>query len=181
MANFSGRDSDAALAVAPNGRIVAVGSTELPGEGSKFAIARFRGAAGESASTARTYQAEAAILSGPVVSRANGGYTGAGYADYLHASHDYVEWKVNLPSAALYELTLRYANGGNHDRPLDLSVNGQVVTPRLSFAPTWGWSVWKDVSATASLSAGVNTIRLTATGLSGPNVDALTIRAAPRQ
>ena len=45
-----------------------------------------------------TYEAEDAVLSGAVVASNQGGYTGTGFADYLNASNDYVEWTVNMPS-----------------------------------------------------------------------------------
>jgi hypothetical protein len=88
----------------------------------------------------QTLLAEAATLSGPTVQNANAGYTGAGYADYTNATGDYVEWKINVPAAGPYAMTFRYANGGSSDRPLDLSLNGQLLPPRLSFATTGGWA-----------------------------------------
>jgi uncharacterized protein YegP (UPF0339 family) len=126
----------------------------------------------------QTLQAEAATLSGAKVQAGNAGYTGTGYADYTNASGDYVEWKVNVAAAGQYRLSFRYANGSTSDRPLDLSINGQVLSPRLSFAPTGGWSVWKDVSTTVTLAAGTNTIRLTASGFNGPNIDRLEVAPA---
>src|SRR6185436_2522825 len=77
------------------------------------------------------------------------------------------------------ELQFRYANGSTTDRPLKLTVNGQVVSPALSFAPTGSWTRWGTATATATLDAGTNTVRLTAAGAGGPNVDALVVPAAP--
>src|SRR4051795_3901262 len=42
-----------------------------------------------------TLEAEQAVLSGAVVSTNQTGYTGSGFADFVHASGDFVEWKVN--------------------------------------------------------------------------------------
>jgi hypothetical protein len=123
-----------------------------------------------------TLQAESASLAGPVAASNVPGYTGTGFADYVHAKGDSVEFTFDVPSAGRYALDFRYANGSSSDRPLDLAVNGTVVQPRLSFAPGGAWSAWRTTGATVSLLAGRNTVRLTATGGSGPNLDAMTVR-----
>jgi mannose/cellobiose epimerase-like protein (N-acyl-D-glucosamine 2-epimerase family) len=127
----------------------------------------------------QTLQAEAATLSGATAQSGNAGYTGSGYADYTNASGDYVQWSVDAPAAGPYRLSFRYANGGSSDRPLDLSVNGALLQPRVSFGPTGGWSVWKEVIVTVALAKGVNTVRLTASGFNGPNIDRLQVVPAP--
>jgi len=109
------------------------------------------------------------------------GYTGTGFADYVNASGDFVEWTVNVPSAGNYTLEFRYANGGGSARPLELKGNGVAAATRVSFAPTGDWATWRTVSATAALAAGANRIRLTAVGSSGPNIDSLTVRPPATQ
>ncbi|UWE10599.1 CBM35 domain-containing protein [Actinacidiphila bryophytorum] len=121
----------------------------------------------------QVYQAEAATLSGVVVGKDNGGYTGTGFADYQHDAGDYVEWSVQAPAAGTYTLQFRYANGTFTDRPLAVSVNGAAATA-LSFPSTAAvnsWSTWGVVGLTATLAAGANTVRATDTGHSGPNID----------
>jgi hypothetical protein len=125
-----------------------------------------------------TLQAEAATLSGVLAQSNVKGYTGSGFADYQHASGDYVEWAVTAAAAGPRTITIRYANGGAADRPLALSVNGTVINPRLSFAPTGAWSTWATVTQTVSLLAGVNRLRLSAIGSGGANIDSLTVGAA---
>lgn len=120
------------------------------------------------------YQAEDATLSGPVVASDNPGYTGTGYADYQNASGDYVQWTVNAPAAGTYTLEFRYANGGSGNRPLAIAVNGSGQGT-LPFAPTGGWSSWQIQPMTVQLQTGTNTIRATATGSSGGNIDYLGI------
>jgi len=120
-------------------------------------------------------EAEQAVLNGALVAASTPGFTGSGYADYQNASGDYIEWTVNNSAAATYSLQFRYANAGAADRPLKLAVNGLVVTATLSFLPTGGWANWSISSATASLSAGTNKIRLSTNGLNGPNVDHLNL------
>jgi hypothetical protein len=116
------------------------------------------------------YQAEDAKLSGPVVASDNSGYTGRGFADYQNASGDYVEWTVQAPAAGTYTLQFRYSNGGFGDRPLAITVNGGAAQT-LSFPSTGWWTSWSVVGVTATLAQGANTVRATATGASGGDID----------
>ena len=120
------------------------------------------------------YQAENASFVGPIISKANAGYTGTGYVDFTNNSNDYLQFTVDATAGA-HTLTFRYANGGTTDRPLSLSINGTVVQPKLSFGPTGSWATWKTVSIAVNLNDGLNTVRLTAIGFSGGNVDSLTV------
>lgn len=121
-----------------------------------------------------TLQAETATLSGPTVQNSLSGYNGTGYADYMNTTGDYIEWTVNKANASGVTLNFRYANGNSSgDRPLKLSING-VDKGNLPFGPSGGWTTWATQPATGhSLVAGNNTIRLTAAGQHGPNVDQL--------
>jgi uncharacterized delta-60 repeat protein len=123
-----------------------------------------------------TLDAELATLSGVKVSSSNADYTGSGYADYSDTPGSYVEWNFGPATAARRTLTFRYANGAASDRPLELTVNGQVVNPRLPFAPTGTWAQWGVISVTVDLVAGTNTVRLTSVGPSGPNLDVLSVQ-----
>jgi hypothetical protein len=129
-------------------------------------------------SPATVLEAESAQLRGAVVSRAVAGYTGTGFVDYLNATSDYVQWSVNVPTAGAYSVGFRYANGSAADRPLELAVNGLVVQSRVALPVTGAWTNWRSASALVTLAAGANTVRLTAVGFSGPNVDSLTVTAA---
>jgi hypothetical protein len=125
------------------------------------------------------YEAEAATLSGPSASTEYGGYTGSGYADYNNASGDYVEFALNASSTGSYPVTFRYANGGSTGaRPLELKVNGAVVVGSLDFPQTGSWVTWAYTATNnVTFNAGVNTVRITATGTSGANVDHLLVAA----
>ncbi len=121
------------------------------------------------------YQAENAVLSGVEV-KSGQDSTGRGYADYVNASGDFIEWTVNVEKAGTYDLGWRYALGGsNSNRPLALAVNGVVEVPNLGFANTGGFRRWEIVNQSTTLVAGANTIRLTATGSSGANFDYLEV------
>jgi hypothetical protein len=119
-------------------------------------------------------QAEDAVLSGALVKTNQTGYTGTGFADYINASADYVEWTATIPSAGSRTLTFRYASTGPA-RNLEIKVNGSVVNSGLAFTTTGGANIWALKTMTATLPAGTVTIRATATGTSGPNMDYLQI------
>ncbi len=128
------------------------------------------------AATASTYEAEDALLFGPTTGSFHHGYTGTGYADYLTDTGQAIEWTVDAPAAGEYELIFRYALGYG-DRPLEIQVNGVVTEPSLSFPTTGGWKDWLTVTAIGLLNQGTNTIRATAIGYSGGNIDSLTVFA----
>jgi hypothetical protein len=122
------------------------------------------------------YEAEDAVLSGAAVANNMNGYTGTGFADYLHPSGDYIEWTVNVAAAGQYELAFRYALSGSN-RPLQISVNGQVVNAGLAFPGTGSWTAWSTTETTVTLQTGINIVRATAIGSSGANVDNLRVVA----
>jgi len=121
------------------------------------------------------HEMENGVLSGAQVASNNAGYTGTGFVDYIHSTGDYVELTVNVPTAGSYDLHYRYAlSSGN--RPLEIKVNGQVVSSSLSFPATGSWTTWGYTAAvSATLNAGNNTVRATAIGSSGANVDHLLV------
>lgn len=121
------------------------------------------------------YEAENAVRSGVTVGTSQTGYSGTGYADFVNNSGDYIEWTITRSSLSKVLLGFRYANGST-DRPLELKVNGVVVHSSLSFSGTGGWSIWSKTSqAAVTLNAGSNTVRITATGSGGANIDYLSI------
>ena len=128
---------------------------------------------GVSATPPGALEAEDAVLSGAVAANGQPGYTGTGFADYLNATADYVQWTVITPIAGLYDLRFRYAlPSGN--RPLQIQINGQEVVAALDFPATGSWTNWTYVTIpTQTLPAGTNTVRATAIGSSGPNLDHL--------
>ena len=126
------------------------------------------------------YQAENATLSQAVVATNHLNYTGTGFVDYNNVAGSYVEFSVTPPAAGTATLAFRFANGGTANRPMDISVNGTVVSPGLAFGPTGNWDTWQTVSVTATLTGGTNTIRAAATTASGgPNLDSLTVTVGP--
>jgi hypothetical protein len=130
----------------------------------------------EVAAPATDYQAEDATISQGTVATNHTGYTGTGFVDYTNVAGSYVEWSVTSSAGGSTSLTFRYANGTTTSRPMSITVNGTVVSSSLSFPGTGNWDTWSTVSVTATLTAGTNTVRATATTSNGgPNVDKLTV------
>ncbi|MBB5872518.1 hypothetical protein F4553_005952 [Allocatelliglobosispora scoriae] len=125
------------------------------------------------------FQAENATLSQAAVVTNHTGYTGTGFVDYTNVVGGYVEWSVTASAAGPRSITLRYSNGTTVGRPMTITVNGSAVATGLAFTSTATWDTWADVTITATLTAGANTIRATATTANGgPNVDKLTLGGA---
>ena len=121
---------------------------------------------------AQRYEAEKASLFGPIIASNNPGYSGAGFADYINNSRDYIEWTVDITYPGAYSLWFQYANGGTYTRPLSITIDSELSFTK-DFEPTSTWSSWVGTSLgkTLYLSAGTHTIRATATNKSGPNID----------
>jgi alpha-L-fucosidase len=119
------------------------------------------------------YEAEkGSYISGSTIDTNHYGYSGAGFVNTPNTTGTYAQWTVSAASARTGTLTIRYANGTTTDRPMNISVNGTVVATGRSFAPTGSWDTWANVTLSAPLSAGSNTVRVTATTSGGaPNLD----------
>ncbi|MFA0961080.1 PQQ-dependent sugar dehydrogenase [Roseivirga sp. BDSF3-8] len=102
-------------------------------------------------------------------------YTGSGYVDYSGQYDDYIEWVANVPDSGEYTLQFRYVLGASASRPLELRINDMVTDPAQDFPVTAGWNDWQVVETTVTLPAGQNTIRTTAIGYSGGNIDHLRV------
>ncbi|WP_265502024.1 carbohydrate-binding protein [Paracoccus beibuensis] len=99
-----------------------------------------------------------------------------GYADFGSTNADFMTFTFDVPAgnAGQAQLQFRYVNGGAGDRPLQVEVNGSIVTV-TPFPPTGtgdaGWSNWQVVTIPAALVAGTNTVTLRAVNNIGPNID----------
>lgn len=122
------------------------------------------------------YQAENAAISSAAFETMYAGYSGTAYVNYAATTGGYTEWTVQVPTAATYTLVFRYALGATTGLPLQIKVGGAVVNSGLTFPPSGAWTTWSTVTITAPLAAGANKIRATATGVDGPNLDALIVR-----
>ncbi|MDB5048261.1 MAG: carbohydrate-binding protein [Fibrobacteres bacterium] len=147
-------------------------STQVTSVGQNGTVAAYFDAAPPQTSV--VLPAENAVWSGPALVANHAGYHGSGFLDYTNASNDYIEWTAQVANAGTYNLAFRYAQQAGN-RPLKLTVNGMVVAASLPFPTTGSWDVWTTQNASAGLTAGGNTIRLTAIGSSGGNIDELTV------
>ncbi|MBO3744653.1 carbohydrate-binding protein [Streptosporangiaceae bacterium NEAU-GS5] len=121
------------------------------------------------------YQAEDATISQGTAATNHTGYTGTGFVDYVNVTGSYVEFQVNVAAGGSVPIDVRYANGTDVNRPLQLTVNGVNVGTR-DYNPTANWDTWTDDTFTVDLTTGANVIRLTATTANGgPNLDKITV------
>ena len=131
---------------------------------------------GPAAAAPARYEAESATIVQGVVESNHPGFSGTGFVNGDNAVGAYVEWTVTAAAAGPATLDLRYANGTTVNRPMDVTVNGTQVADELSFAGTGAWTTWATRTVNATLNAGTNTVRATATTTNGgPNLDALDV------
>ena len=79
-----------------------------------------------------------------------------------------------MPATGDYLLTWTYTEADQRDMVLE--VNCVAAVDPILFANTLSWnSLWTDIGRHASLTRGVNSIRLRTNGRSGPNFDKMTI------
>jgi hypothetical protein len=75
-------------------------------------------------------------------------------------SDSFVDFLVSVPTARSYTMTIRYANGGTATSTQGLAYNGSAWST-VSYPVTGSWgSFGSTVSATVTLKAGSNVIRL---------------------
>ncbi|MET0355221.1 MAG: carbohydrate-binding protein [Cellvibrio sp.] len=107
-----------------------------------------------------------------VISAANSGYTGAGYVDINNSGGQGISYQISAPTSGSYAITFRYANIGSTSA--GLTVNGSSGS--LSFPRTASLSTWSTVTKNINLNAGVNQLRLRATGSQEiANIDSLSV------
>jgi len=142
----------------------------LPGA----SLASFAGVTLMKQDTATIYEAEdARHTPGFLVSSEHPLFSGSGYVDYV--DEGYVEWIVNVEQAGSYSVSFWYALGQGN-RPLDIVVNGNIVSPDTPFPGTGSWAAWNSAETAIMLKAGNNVIRAQTHGSSGPNIDRLELR-----
>lgn len=100
--------------------------------------------------------------------------TPGGYADFGNTNADFITFTFDADSTGPAVLAIRYSNGGTSDRPLQLSVNGAVVST-VAFPSTSGFANWQTIEVPTSLVAGTNTVTLRSVAGNGPNIDQLQV------
>ena len=127
-------------------------------------------------------EAEDGYYAGGFLSYSHPGFQGRGFIDYTNSSEDFLEWKFSTQWSGKHALFFHYANGSTADRPLALSVDNNEVEAELGFPPSGkgqlDWTVWVDTEPVVlSLDTGIHTVRITAIGKSGSNLDYLRVLA----
>src|SRR6266487_6929223 len=79
------------------------------------------------------YQAENGVISQGVVESNHTGFSGTGFVNGDNVVGSSVQWTVTAPAAGTATIALRYANGTTANRPMDISVNGTVVSAGRAF------------------------------------------------
>lgn len=126
--------------------------------------------------TTTRYEAENAVISQGLVEANHTGFSGTGFVNTDNIVGSYVEWTVNVATAGTATLRFRHSNGTTTNRPAAISINGTQVAASQAFNPTTNWDTWATVTISASLLAGNNTVRVTATTANGcANLDYLEI------
>ncbi|PPK84558.1 putative secreted protein (Por secretion system target) [Neolewinella xylanilytica] len=99
-----------------------------------------------------------------------GGGTNVGWID----AGDYLDYRLNVPSAGTYTVSYRVASTGSAGR-VSFRANGNALAT-TAIPNTGGWQNWETVTATVDLSAGDQTVRLYAAG-GGWNLNWFTLGA----
>ncbi len=124
------------------------------------------------------YEAEDAAYSGTRL-RSSGTARGGQYLDFHNNNNDYIEWTIPASNTGKHIISFFYQLGWGNDRPLELSVNGEVVNESASFPYTGDWTNWSFIDYEVDLVAGPNTVRITAIGFSGGNFDYISVSNPP--
>ena len=123
-----------------------------------------------------TYYAKDAEYYLAVTENTNAGFDGDAYVNYDNVAGGYIEWTINVPASGNYKIDIRYANGTENNRPMELTVNNSSLYWNVDFNSTSAWTSWSTNSIVLTLNEGENKIRATAaTSNGGPNVDYISI------
>ena len=118
------------------------------------------------------YQAEEGYKYRATVRTDYRGWTGKSYVDFYEETGSFLQVSVNSPNTGITTLEIRYSNGDEIDRPLELTVNGKIIRDNVPFLPTGAWTKRNLQTINISLVKGENAIRLKSiTASGGPNID----------
>jgi pectate lyase len=122
--------------------------------------------------TGAVYQAETGMFYHAVIETKNGGYQGDAYINFDNEPGSYLEITVGMAIAGNQEIGIRYANGTQSARPMEVSLNSRILESSSVFEPTGSWTSWDTLVISADFPQGISTLRFTSTGSEGgPNLD----------
>jgi len=91
----------------------------------------------------------------------NSGAANGKVINLANAAGKGVSWKINVPAAGTYSINWHYVNSSSSNAyTMALIINGVTVNSAQSFPKTSSSTVFANTTATVSLNAGDNTIRL---------------------
>ena len=130
------------------------------------------------------FEAEDAELLGEAKSEAvYGGYSGTGYAAWIHNPGDGVRFSpITVPVDGDYTVFVRYGNGDGVARTMSIYANdAEADAQQVVFPPLKSWNLWDELPVTVSLKAGKNTITLVTGEKDSANVnlDRITVSKQP--
>jgi len=109
--------------------------------------------------TQAKYEAESANLTGGAgTNKDHWFYSGTAFVDKLNTIGAQAEFKVDVPTAGSYQLSLRYANGTQATQTISAYVNGAKTGQISLSSPGANWNVWQEYAQAVTLNAGTNTI-----------------------
>lgn len=105
----------------------------------------------------------------------NAGFEGNGYYNFENSISSSATWKVFSQTEAKTTLTVRFTNGGNSSRDMNVRVNG-TSAGTISFPSTnASWTTYEEATIEVKLKQGVNEITFTSlTSDGGANIDKFT-------
>lgn len=102
----------------------------------------------------------------------NGGYEGTGYANPNNAVGTKIIYSLNAINSTTIDLLIRYANGSENNRNMELYINGQLAISNIDFPTTGNWNTWIIKSISINLNKGYNELEFNAlSSEGGPNFD----------
>jgi hypothetical protein len=103
------------------------------------------------------YQSEDAVVHAIGLERSHAGFGGWAYLAGWHQDGQWLDVSVNVATARMYKLTMRYAAGAGAAARL-IYINGANAIAAQPFAATASWDAWSLSTATIMLPAGASTI-----------------------
>lgn len=107
------------------------------------------------------------------------GFNGPGFINTSNELGAGIIWAVYSAAAGNFEVTVRYANGGDGARGGELGADGSNMQATLTLGMTGAWANWTEERTVLQLVEGNNIVRLNANQASGlANIDAITFVGA---
>lgn len=129
-----------------------------------------------------TAEAENAALYGTAgTNQDHWNYSGSGFVDGMTSAGAGAEFEITVPKDGSYEASIRYCNGTQATKDLNLYVNGSYIET-ISFGSIGGnWNEWQELTRTLELDEGRNVValRYDSSNSGNVNLDKLSVKTEP--